>query len=173
MTDHPLKSPPSSLDKRKFLEIFGSIYENSPHYAERVWDSQPRAQLDTVEGLSAALKTVVDRASPDEKLALIRAHPDLAGCPGFLAGLSAHSQSEQTGAGLSAVSDEERAEFARLNSAYKEKFGFPFIVAVRGLSKDDILRQFRARLGHDRETEFATAMSEIHKIARLRLLNLS
>jgi 2-oxo-4-hydroxy-4-carboxy-5-ureidoimidazoline decarboxylase len=170
MTETSLKQRPSTLSKEEFLEIYGGIYESSPHYAQHVWETMPHRALDTVEALFQALKTKVDRASTEAKLDLIRAHPDLASRPGVL---SAHSMAEQTSAGLVQSSDSELKEFAALNSAYKEKFGFPFIVAVRGLSRADIMAQFRRRIGNDRETEFATALNEIHKIAHLRLLNLA
>jgi OHCU decarboxylase len=172
MSDPILKRRPSSLNKDTFLEIYGGVYENSPQYAQAVWETVPRGDLDTVDQLASALRAVVDRASPAEKLALMRAHPDLAGRPGFATSLSNHSLAEQTGAGLVGSSQTELQEFATLYAAYKETFGFPFIVAVRGLTRADILAQFKRRLGNDRETEFATALSEIHKIARLRLLNL-
>jgi 2-oxo-4-hydroxy-4-carboxy-5-ureidoimidazoline decarboxylase len=173
MSDLTLKHRPSALSKDSFLAIYGGIYEHSPQFAERVWATTPHEMLDTVEGLLAALKAEVDRATPDAKLALIRAHPDLGGRPAFRGKLSTESMSEQSGAGLLQAEDAVLNELARLNATYKEKFGFPFIVAVRGLTREDILEQFRKRVGHDRDTEFATAMSEIHKIARLRLLNLA
>jgi OHCU decarboxylase len=172
MTYLPLKIRPSSLSKAAFVETYGGIYEHSPQFAEAVWD-QSSPNIDTVEGLFHALKAAVDAATPEQKLALVRAHPDLASRPAFTNALSAQSMSEQSSAGLTRKNDPALEEFATLNAAYKAKFGFPFIVAVRGLTRDEILAQFRTRLGNDRETEFDTALAEIHKIAHLRLLNLS
>ena len=100
---------------------------------------------------------------------LVRAHPDLAGKAALAGALTADSTAEQAGAGLDRCSPEELAEFHALNTAYKEKFGFPFIVAVKGLTRHDILEQFRRRLENDAATELATAFEQIHKIARLRL----
>jgi OHCU decarboxylase len=167
MTDLRLK--PSQIDERRFVATYGSVYENSPHFAEAAWTATPRTQLDTVDGLVHALKAAVDAAGKPAQLALIRAHPDLAD----RVKMSAESVSEQAGAGLDNCSAEELAEFRSLNDAYKARFGFPFIKAVRGFSRGEILAEFRRRAGNDPDTEFATALAEIHKIARLRLGDLA
>ena len=112
---------------------------------------------------------IVDAADDDAKLALLRAHPELAGRLAVAGALTADSTAEQASAGLDRCTPEEFAEFHRLNERYNARFGFPFIVAVRGLSRQDILAAFRARTGNDRETEFATALRQVHRIARLRL----
>jgi OHCU decarboxylase len=167
MTDLRLK--PSQIDERRFVAAYGGVYEHSPHFAEAVWKNIPHGQLDTVDGLAHALKAAVDAAGKPAQLALIRAHPDLAD----RVKMSAESVSEQAGAGLDNCSAEELAEFRSLNDAYKARFGFPFIKAVRGFPRGEILNEFRRRAGNDPDTEFATALAEIHKIARLRLGDLA
>ena len=118
--------------------------------------------------MAGAMAAVVDSASREQKLALIRAHPQLAG----RARMADASVREQSGAGLDQCSPEEFADFQRLNAAYNHRFGFPFIVAVKGLSRRDILDAFETRLGHDPETEFAQALNQIHRIAAFRLADL-
>lgn len=157
--------PPSTLSEEKFLKLYGGVYEHSPHFAAQVWRTTPRDRLDTVDGLATALKDAVDASGRTAQLALIRAHPDLAD----RALLSPESVSEQSGAGLDHCSADELADFRRLNAAYKARFGFPFIKAVRGFNRTEILAEFRRRAAADPETEFATALGEIHKIALLRL----
>jgi len=167
MSDLRLK--PSRIDERRFVTTYGGVYEHSPHFAKAVWANVPHHQLDTVDDLAHALKAAVDAAGKPSQLALIRAHPDLAD----RVKMSAKSVSEQSGAGLDNCSAEELAEFRSLNAAYKARFGFPFIKAVRGFSRGEILAEFRRRAGNDPDTEFATALAEIHKIARLRLGDLA
>jgi len=167
MTD--LRARPSQMSESAFVATYGGVYERSPQFAEAAWKSIPHHQLDTVEGLTHALKAAVDAAGKPAQLALIRAHPDLAD----RVKMSAESVSEQAGAGLDNCSAEELAEFRSLNTAYKGRFGFPFIKAVRGFSRAEILAEFRRRAGNDPDTEFATALAEIHKIARLRLGDLA
>jgi 2-oxo-4-hydroxy-4-carboxy-5-ureidoimidazoline decarboxylase len=168
MTD--LRAKPSGMTERAFVASYGGIYEHSPHFAQAVWTSIPHDHLDTVEGLAHALRAAVEAAGKPAQLALIRAHPDLAD----RARLSPESVSEQAGAGLDACSAAELAEFRALNDAYKARFGFPFIKAVRGFSRGEILAEFRRRAaGSDADAEFATALAEIHKIALLRLGDLA
>ena len=100
---------------------------------------------------------------------MLKAHPDLAGKLAAAKRLTAESTAEQASAGLDALTDDERAEFTALNTAYVEKFGFPFIIAVRGLSKADILAAFRRRIDNPRDEEFATACRQVERIAALRL----
>lgn len=149
------------MNKDQFVQKYGSIYEHSPWVAEAAFGA---------EDIPAAMRRAVDQAGHDKQLILIRAHPDLGE---KLDTLTASSVSEQQGAGLNQCSPEEFAEFQKLNTAYKEKFGFPFIVAVKGLNRQDILDRFRQRIDHDRETEFSTAMEQIHRIAHFRLEALS
>ncbi|MDE2134394.1 MAG: 2-oxo-4-hydroxy-4-carboxy-5-ureidoimidazoline decarboxylase [Alphaproteobacteria bacterium] len=164
-----LCKPPSTLSHDAFLSAYGGLYEHSPHFAEAVWPLAAGGTIDTVEGFAAALKAQVDAAGRGAQLALIRAHPELAG----RLKLSDASASEQTGAGLDHCTASEMAAFLTLNARYMDKFGFPFIKAVRGFDRQQILAEFRSRVGNDPEREFAAALAEIHKIARLRLNDLA
>jgi 2-oxo-4-hydroxy-4-carboxy-5-ureidoimidazoline decarboxylase len=145
------------------MEKYAGIYEKTPWIAEAAFRAGPPA---TVEALHAAMKAAVEAAPRDRQLALVRAHPMLAV---KAADMAEHSVSEQKGVGLDRCTPEEAAEFQRLNAAYAEKFGFPFIVAVKGLTRGDILARFRARLQNDADAEFRTALDEIHKITLFRL----
>lgn len=158
---------PSTLSEEQFLAVYGGIYEHSPWVAQAVWDTRPLP--DAVDALHAAMKAVVDAAPRERRLALIRAHPDLAGRAAVAGALSAASTAEQASAGLDRCSPDEVAAFQKLNAAYKARFGFPFVIAVRGLDRGDILDAFRRRLANDADTEFDTAIEQIHTIARLRL----
>jgi OHCU decarboxylase len=160
---------PSVIPHDEFLALYGSVYEHSPHFAERVWPQAAGGSLDTLSGLAGALRAAVDASGREAQLALIRAHPDLAG----RVKLSPESAGEQAGAGLDHCSPAELEEFLALNNQYKDKFGFPFIKAVRGFSRPQILAEFRARLHHGPEVEFATALDQIHRIAHLRLSDLA
>lgn len=153
-----------TLSKEQFLARFRPVYEASPWVAEGVWPDPPTDR----EGLAAAMAAVVHAAPRERKLALIRAHPELAG----RARMAEASVREQAGAGLDQCSPEEFEAFQRLNAAYNARFGFPFVVAVKGLTRADILAAFEARLGNDPETEFETAIAQIHRIAALRLADL-
>lgn len=174
MTDHVYtKNVPSRMGKEAFVACFGGVYEHSPWIAEAVWDLEPDADRaedqDTAEGIHAAFRSVVDAADHGAKLDLLRAHPDLAGKLAIAGALTAESTSEQASADLGNCTAEEFAEFQSLNDRYKQKFGFPFILAVRGYHRSDILEIFRARVENDPETEFETALAQVHRIARLRL----
>jgi OHCU decarboxylase len=160
---------PSQLSHAEFLARFGPIYEASPWVAEGVWPAVEAGELDDPVGLAEALRAEVDAAPREMKLALIRAHPELAG----RARMADASVREQSGAGLDQCSPAEFEAFQRLNAAYSARFGFPFIVAVKGLTRADILRAFEARLANEPETEFATAIAQIHRIAGFRLAALS
>jgi len=168
-----MKLKASQSDKATFVAAYGHVYEHSPWVAEKTWMSNDPDTLDTLDGLATAMAAQVNTADEAAKMTLICAHPDLAGKAALRDELTAESRSEQAGAGLDQCSAEELAEFTRLNSAYKQKFGFPFIVAVKGLDRHDILAAFRARLNHERAQEFETALTQIHKIARLRLADLT
>jgi 2-oxo-4-hydroxy-4-carboxy-5-ureidoimidazoline decarboxylase len=163
------RDPPSTLTRDAFLKIYGGVYEHSPLFAFEVWETEPHAALDTLDGLAAALKRAVDGAGDTAKMSLIQSHPDLAG----RIRMSNESTSEQQSAGLDACSAQELAEFRRLNADYTARFGFPFIKAVRGFTRQEILAEFRARIANDPKTELATALAEVHKIARLRLGDLT
>ena len=157
----------NNFGREEFVSKFGSLYERSPWVAERAWNARPFASLDDLCG--AMVEAV--RAAPEErKMALIRAHPDLAGKAAVAGELTRESEGEQASAGLDRLSAEKYRAFASMNRDYREKFGFPMIVAVkRHGSKESILRNARERLGNSRETEIETALGEIHEIARLRL----
>jgi len=156
------------MSKRPFVELYGDIFEHSPWIAERAYDAGLTAAQDTAEGLHAAMVHVLSDATREQKLRLIQAHPDLAGRL-KLADLTSDSRSEQASAGLDSLTKEERDRFLQLNDAYRRKFGFPFIMAVKGRSKDEILDAFEGRVAHDPETEFDTAIVQIELIALLRL----
>lgn len=161
-----LKLKPSTVSKEAFLAAYGNIYEHSPWIAEATWNAKMGENLDAPEALHAAMKQAVELGTEAQQLALICAHPDLACAQGEL---TAASTSEQTGAGLKQCTAEEFAAFQQLNRDYKAKFGFPFIVAVKGLHRTQILEQFRARIHHTRDEEFRMALTQIHKIALFRL----
>lgn len=150
-----------------FVDRFGGIYEHSPWVAEEaaaiVEDSG------NLEQIAAVMADCVDNASTSRQLDLIRAHPDLAGKAQVAGELTEDSTSEQASAGLDQCSPEEYEQFQSLNRAYHDKFGFPFVMAVRNSSRQEILATFESRLGNEPDLEFETALVEIHKIARLRL----
>jgi OHCU decarboxylase len=160
---------PRLLSREAFMAAQGAVYERSPWIAEALLARGLTPAHDTVGGLHAALRAIVDAAPHDRQLALLRAHPDLAGRLALRGELTAHSAAEQAGAGLGQCSPEEFARFTQLNEAYQARFGFPFIMAVRGRTRAEILAAFERRLGNDAASEFATALAEVHKIALLRL----
>jgi OHCU decarboxylase len=159
---------PSKLSQAEFVTRFGPVYEASPWVAEAVWPHARDGMLDAPQAMAAAMRAVVERAPREARLALIRAHPELAS----RARMADASVREQSGAGLDQCSAEEFEAFQRLNGAYNHRFGHPFVVAVKGLSRADILAAFEARLGNDPQTEFETAMAEIHRIASFRIADL-
>lgn len=156
----------NAADRANYVAALSGVFEHSPWVAERAHE---RAPFDTVTDLFAAMHVVVSRATRDEKLALVRAHPDLAGKAARVGTPTAASEAEQGALGLDRLSDAEFARFERLNQAYKDKFGFPFVLCVRRQTREAILDSFERRLGNDAETELAAALAEISLIARLRL----
>lgn len=154
------------MDKASFLKRYGGVYEHSPWIAETAFAA---GKMETPEELHAAMREAVAVSGRDRKLALIAAHPDLACAPADAGSLTPSSVSEQKGAGLDRCTPEEYAEFRHLNAAYREKFGFPFIVAVKGMTRADILQAFRTRIQNTPEKEFEAALEQIHKIAGFRL----
>jgi 2-oxo-4-hydroxy-4-carboxy-5-ureidoimidazoline decarboxylase len=158
----------NATDRAGFLSALGGIYEKSPWVAERALAGRPFA---TVAELCTALQSAVEAAGEAEQMALIRAHPELAGKVARAGALTAESGREQGGLGLDRLSDAELARFERLNAAYRERFGFPFIVCVRRHTRDSILDQFERRLTNAPEQERAAALTEIGLIARLRLVD--
>jgi 2-oxo-4-hydroxy-4-carboxy-5-ureidoimidazoline decarboxylase len=159
----------NSLDRPAFTAALGHLFEHSPWVTEETWPRRPFANADA---LHAALCVTMRAAAPERQLALIRAHPDLAGRLAQQRKLTAESTREQASAGLDQLTDAELAEFTRLNDAYKAKFGFPFVICARLNAKAAILGAMQSRLGNSPETEFTTALGEIEKIARLRLQDL-
>ncbi|SFU19896.1 allantoinase PuuE [Sedimentitalea nanhaiensis] len=160
---------PSQMDKTDFVAAYGSIFEHSPWIAEQAFELELGAAHDTAGGLHNALARIFRSASEEDRLGVLTAHPDLAGKLAEAGKLTAESTSEQTGAGLDMLTDAERETFTRLNSAYVEKHGFPFIIAVRDNTKDSIRQAFERRIDNDRATEFAEACRQVERIAELRL----
>ena len=160
---------PSEMDRASFVSTFGSIFEHSPWIAERAHDAELGPANDTASGLHFALRNQFRMASDTERLGVLTAHPDLAGKLAQAKRLTDASTAEQASAGLAALTDAERTEFERLNTAYVDKFGFPFIIAVRDNTKSMILDAMKKRLAHNRETEFTTACAQVERIALLRL----
>ncbi len=156
------------LDRGEFVAELGGVWEHSPWVAERAWAERPWADQ---AGLMEAMEGVVDSASDDEQMDLIRAHPDLAGRLAAAGRLTAESEGEQGGAGLAALTDGERAAFAERNAAYRDRFDFPFIICAREHGKAGILAEFDRRLANGRDAEVRLAISEIKKIARLRVMD--
>ena len=156
----------NAMDRAAFVAALGAVFEHSPWIAEEAWPARPFAEI---AALHAAMAAVVDRAGPDAQIALIRAHPDLAGRAARAGTLGAHSTAEQASAGLDRLSDAEFQRFHRLNDAYRARFGFPFIVAVRDHTKASILEAFERRLAHDAADERREALANIKRIAALRL----
>ena len=157
---------PSQLELAEFICLFGGIYEHSPWVAEAIYP-QVTPGIDPFS-MASLMETIVDTALDQQKLDLLRSHPDLAGRLS-LADLTESSRAEQTGAGLDQCSPDELKEFQQLNRVYIEKFGFPFIFAVKGFHRTDILEAFRQRVEHHPDEEFKTAIEQVHRIARLRL----
>lgn len=157
------------MDRQSFVAQFGGVFEHSPFIAERAFDLELVIEPFSAENVHEALCKVFRNASDTEKLGILRAHPDLAGKLAIAGDLTEESRKEQAGAGLDRLSADEHARFTALNNAYTEKFGFPFIIAVKGLSKHDILAAFETRISNSRDVEFVTACQQVEKIARLRL----
>lgn len=166
---HTRRERPSQMSRDRFVEDFGGIYEHSPWIAQRAFDLELGPAHDCHEGVASALARVFRSASEAERLGVLTAHPDLAGKLAQAKRLTAESTSEQASAGLDALTDEERATFEGLNTAYTEKFGFPFIIAVKDNTKASILHAFRRRLDQGRETEFREACKQVERIAWHRL----
>ena len=156
----------NDADQAAFTAALGHLFEHSPWVAEETWDRRP---FRDASHLHAALCGTMLAAAPERQLALIRAHPDLAGRLAQQNQLTAESNREQASAGLDQLSDSELAEFQRLNDSYRAKFHFPFVICARLNAKAAILAAMQSRLPHDPATEQAAALSEIGKIASLRL----
>lgn len=159
----------NSLDRAAFTAALGHLFEHSPWVAEDTW---PRRPFRDAAHLHTSLCASMRAAPKDQQLALIRAHPDLAGRLAQQNQLTAESTREQSSAGLTALSDAELANFQNLNAAYLARFGFPFIICARLNNRATILAAMQARVANSPESEFATALGEIEKIAQLRLNDL-
>lgn len=171
---HPPKrrERPSQMDKTRFVDSYGGIFEHSPWIAEGAYALELGPVHDSAIGLHNALARVFRAAPTEKRLEVLRAHPDLAGKLAQAKRLTEESTKEQAGAGLDALTDEERATFTSLNTAYTEKHGFPFIIAVRDNTKASILSAFETRIDNDSDTELAEACRQVERIAEIRLLDL-
>jgi 2-oxo-4-hydroxy-4-carboxy-5-ureidoimidazoline decarboxylase len=156
----------NSMDRPTFVQKFGGIFEKSPWVADKAWEKRPFASIDD---LHAAMVNVVKYAPVPNQLALLQSHPDLAGKEAQAGAMTASSVSEQASAGLNALSRAEMAQISELNAAYKQKFGFPFIIAVRMHTKEGILFEFNRRLQNETQAEFANDLQNVYAITRLRL----
>jgi OHCU decarboxylase len=155
-----------ALGREAFVERLGFVAEGSPWVAREAYAARPFA---SVQALAAAFREAMEAAPRERQLALIRAHPDLAGRAAIARELTAESSAEQASAGLDRLTPAEHATFSERNAAYRERFGFPFVICVRDHDKAGILAAYAERLGHDREQEIATALDEIGRIVALRL----
>lgn len=162
----PLPADVNALDRAAFVARFGGIFEHSPWVAERAWPARPFADL---AALHDAMVRAMRAGGEAEKTALLRAHPELAGREAKEGRLTAASTGEQKSAGLDRLAPEEMRRLAELNAGYRAKFGFPFIIAVRARTKDEILAEFARRLSCAPAEEFAAALGEVETIARIRL----
>lgn len=160
---------PRDMSEEEFVRCFGGVYEHTPSIAAKTWQDDLDATHDSVDGLAKALASTADNFSREDLLTLINAHPDLAGRAAVAGELTPESTSEQSGAGIDQCNAEEFARFEAFNERYKRKFGFIFIMAVKGSNRFQILENFEQRLENDADEEFERALQEIHKIARLRL----
>lgn len=152
----------NALEREPFVTALGWIFEESPWVAERAWSRRPFASR---EGLHAAMVEIVEHAAPAEQLALLRSHPDL----GTRARVSHASRSEQSGAGLNELTPDEFDWLTRSNAAYRARFEFPFLYAVKQSTKQDILRALDRRLAQPREAEYVEALRQVYRIAQFRL----
>ena len=158
-----------SFDRHSFVAQFGGIYEHSPEVAELVWSDTGADNEITFAALAERFRLTVENSSDERKLALLRAHPELAGKAATEGTLTPESTEEQASARLDRCTPGELEKFHQLNSAYNEKFEFPFIMAVRNSTRAEILVAFESRLNNSCGEEFATALEQVHQIAALRL----
>lgn len=159
---------PAAMSRDHFLATFGPIFEHSAWIAENVWERFDGQLQNNVDGLHQQMCDVVAQATEDQKLALLNAHPQL-GCALSEPDITNASIGEQTRSGLDQCSEAEYAEFQTLNQSYQAKFGFPFILAIKGYQRHEILHIFRQRFENRREDEFKTAIEQVMKIGLFRL----
>ena len=169
MASQFFRKRPTAMIRPEFVKRFGGVYEHTPWIAEAVYDARLRPAHDGVKALHAAMVEAVETAPRERRLELLRAHPDLAGRLAIRGELTPASTAEQASARLDACTIEEYDRFQALNAEYTRKFGFPFIMAVRGRNRQEILAAFEQRVRNEPDTEFRTALNEVHKIALLRL----
>ena len=158
----------NKLTKSEFVKVFANIFENAIWIAEKLYNQKP---FDNFEALSSKMLNIFETAAKEKQLKILRDHPDLANKT-KISSLTPDSLKEQIGSGLDQCSEEEFNEFKKLNDSYK-KFGFPFILAVKGKTKSEILNNFKARIYSDPETEFNEAIKQVKQIASLRLNELN
>ncbi|MFT5782010.1 MAG: 2-oxo-4-hydroxy-4-carboxy-5-ureidoimidazoline decarboxylase [Pseudomonas sp.] len=163
---------PAQLSRIEFVAAFADIYEHSPWVAEQAFDRGVDDSLNSVDGLHQRMADLLLSADQASQLALINAHPDLAGKAAVQGELTDASTSEQSGAGIQQCTSEEFARFTELNEAYKAKFAFPFIMAVKGSNRHQILAAFEERIHNSVDAEFSRALAEINNIALFRLKTL-
>lgn len=156
----------NALDEAEFVAALGAVFEHSPWIAQRVFAARPFASVDA---LHRAMMAEVERGSDAERLALIRAHPELAGRAAIRGELTVESAREQSGAGLAECSPDEYARLTDLNARYLARFRFPFVLAVKGYDRAGIIDEFARRLDNDRDSELAESIAQIARIARFRL----
>ena len=156
----------NAASRDAFLAVLGGVFEHSPWVAEAVMARRPFASL---AALDAAMTAALRAAPAERQLALLQAHPDLAGAAARAGTLTQFSTAEQQAAGLVNLSAADAERFTKLNATYRARFGFPFIICARRHAKDSILTQFERRLANDAEAERASALDEVTRIARLRL----
>ena len=161
---------PSAMSRKDFVAAFGGVFEHSPWIAEAAHELELGPMHDSATGLHNALTRIFRSAGEERRLAVLNAHPDLAGKLASAGRLTAESTGEQASAGLDMLTDAERARFTALNEAYVAKHGFPFIIAVKDNTKAGILEAFERRIENDRATEFAEACRQVERIAALRLI---
>jgi 2-oxo-4-hydroxy-4-carboxy-5-ureidoimidazoline decarboxylase len=159
-----------AIGPEEAVSFLGGIYEHSAWVAEALVKQPDYKMIATVSGLAETMKSIVDAASENQKMELLRAHPDLAQKVEKLSELTAESQEEQSKAGLQSMTTEEKDTFTKLNTEYKAKFEFPFILAVRHSTKFTVLSALAGRLSNPTEVEIVTALEQVHKIAWMRIL---
>ena len=157
-----LENDLNNLNRDKFVSLFGVIFEKTQWIAEKLFDHKP---FKNKEDLINKMFQIYESTQKNEVLVILKSHPKLA----VEKNLTKHSSEEQSHANLKNCTDEEYNEFKRLNNEYEEKFGFPFIIAVKGKNKIEILNNFRQRINNDIEVEFSEAKSQVRKIAQFRL----
>jgi 2-oxo-4-hydroxy-4-carboxy-5-ureidoimidazoline decarboxylase len=163
-----MQTEPGEMGHTEFLETFGQVFEHSPWIAQNVWDYGLDRRQDTAAGMHDFMCNEIRQAEVESQLELIRSHPELA-CSKGPEGMTPTSHLEQRLSGLDECSREEFDEFQKLNKAYLEKFGFPFILAIKGFQRSKILDIFRSRIEHSAEEEFQIALAQVMRIGLFRL----